>query len=122
MRCSGDLMMYRSSGTDVAPDRVRLVHVTRVRFNRHQVRQCGLSIASFLLLLFALMAIDDRIGEQVSLRAKHWSAIELGEGGAQIQRAMGDAIAIARDQALDHTPLVVFTVAGLVLLIFMLRT
>lgn len=79
------------------------------------------SILCVAIVLGVLVSMDQRVHMRV--------ADLLGdpiEGGQTIGARVGDLAytlwLAARDQSLDHGPLLVFTVAGAVLVLFMLRT
>lgn len=86
------------------------------------IREVGASALSFGIVLAVLVSIDPRV------RARFWSAFENPAGGAltplgtrlgELGGVLWDA---ARDQSIDNAPLLIFTVVGVVLVAFMLRT
>jgi hypothetical protein len=86
------------------------------------IRESGLSALSFAIVLTALVSIDDRV------RLRFWNLFEDPSGGAlsplgtrisELGSVLWDA---ARDQSIDNAPLLIFTVVGVVLVAFMLRT
>jgi hypothetical protein len=80
------------------------------------------SIGAVILLLAILIAIDGRVREQVSLRMEGATVRnELRDAGVQL-RGMASVIAeVARDQMIEHAPMMILVLTGSVLVIFMLR-
>jgi hypothetical protein len=83
-----------------------------------------LSGAALSLLLLVLIAVDGQVRDELSRRARNprpaAALLEgAGERGGDLVRVIGDA---ARQQAVDHAPLLLFAFAGTVLLLFMMRT
>jgi hypothetical protein len=81
-----------------------------------------LSIVALAILLFALVSVDERVREQVSLRLSGRPSIELAAAGAQVRDLTSVVFQAARDQSIEHAPLLMFAVAATVLVVFMLRT
>ena len=84
------------------------------------VQQALTSSAVFVLVLMALVSVDERVRERFD---------ELVSGGQSVgtwgDRAsyLGDAVlTAARHQSIENAPLVVFATAGAVLFLFMVRT
>jgi hypothetical protein len=86
------------------------------------MRETGASALSFGIVLAALISIDPRV------RARFWRVFEDPSGGAlsPLGDRLGDLFGViwmaARDQSIDNAPLLIFTVVGVVLVAFMLRT
>ena len=83
-------------------------------------QQALASSAVFVLILLALVSVDARVKERFSELVYGGDA--LGSWG---QRAsfFGDALwTAARHQSIENAPLVVFATAGVVLVLFMVRT
>ena len=81
------------------------------------------SLGGFLIVFGALVAVDDRVASNV--RGMMFGHTAAGEVSAVSDRfsALGHAIVMAaRDQSLDHAPMLVFTAAAIVLVFFMVRT
>jgi hypothetical protein len=81
-----------------------------------------LSIGALAILLFALVSVDDRVREQISLRLNARPSVELAAAGAQVRDLTTVVFRAARDQSIDHAPLLLFSLAATVLVLFMLRT
>ena len=80
-----------------------------------------ISIGVLALLLATLVAVDDRVKEQFWLR---WSAptAQMTNAGTSMRDITTVVLDAARDQSLEHAPLLLFGLTGTVLLLFMLRT
>lgn len=81
-----------------------------------------MSVGALAIILLALIAIDDRVREQVSLRWSVSPSSQLSTAGAQVRDLTEVVFEAARDQSLEHAPLLIFGLAGAVLVLFMLRT
>ena len=76
-----------------------------------------------LALLVGLALIDERVRERLSrLFSSRAASGEIATAGARLQE-MTEVLALAvRDQSIEQAPLVIFGLAAIVLLLFMLRT
>jgi hypothetical protein len=81
-----------------------------------------ISVGSLLALILTIASFDDRVRQQIVLHMA-------GGPSAQVAGASGAVSSLAivvfdavRDQSIAHAPLVIFVVAGVVLLTFMLRS
>jgi len=83
----------------------------------------AMSVAGVLTLLLALVAFDDRVREQAAaiVGGGNPSARLVGFGEQARDLAMV-VLQAARDQGLEHAPLMIFALAATVLVLFMLRT
>jgi hypothetical protein len=81
-----------------------------------------ISAGALVLLLLALVAFDDRVREQLSLRIHGNASSELVSAGAQVRDLATVVMDVARDQSIEHAPLLIFALAATVLVLFMLRT
>lgn len=80
------------------------------------------SAGGVLLVLLALVALDDRVRSQASaLVSGARPTTELVGAGVQARDVMVTVLQAARDQSLEHAPLMIFALAGTVLVLFMLR-
>ena len=75
-----------------------------------------------LVLVVALVVFDDRVREQVSLRLEARPAEQFANAGHQLRNMTDVVLQAAHDQSIEHAPLVIFTLAAMVLVLFMLRT
>jgi hypothetical protein len=89
---------------------------------RRAMSDAMITAAGALTLVIALVAFDDRVREQISLRLAASPSVELARAGQGVRDLTTVIIAAAREQSLAHAPLVIFTLAGIVLVLFMLRT
>jgi hypothetical protein len=90
---------------------------------RRTVGDALISVGALAGLLLALVAVDDRVRQQVSLRFSGSSASsELMNVGSGAREIVGVVFQAAKDQSLNHAPLMIFVVAASVLTLFMLRT
>ena len=81
-----------------------------------------MSAGTVVILLLVLIAFDDRVREQVSGRIATRPSVELATAGRQVTDFTSVIATAARDQSLGHAPLLMFTLAAAVLVLFMLRT
>lgn len=86
------------------------------------VRESATSALSFSIVLAALVSIDPRV------RERFWSLFENPTEGALLPLGdrLGDLgsvlLSAARDQSIENAPLLIFSVVGVMLVAFMLRT
>ena len=82
-----------------------------------------LSGGALLLLLLALVAVDDRVRHQFSqgFRDARPTA-DLAEAGNRARDIAVVIVDAARNQAIEHAPLMLFAFAGTALVLFMIRT
>jgi hypothetical protein len=87
-----------------------------------RARDLAGSAAGFIAVLGALVLIDGRVTHHVRNLFARDASGEISAVGDRVQ-ALGQAIlAAARDQSIDHAPMLVFTAAAIVLVFFMVRT
>jgi hypothetical protein len=80
------------------------------------------SIGAVTLLLAVLVAVDGRVRDQVSLRMQGAAVRnELRDAGVQVRGLTALLMEVARDQTVEHAPMMLFVLTGCVLVIFMLR-
>ena len=82
-----------------------------------------MTLAAVTILLIVLAASDDRVREQMTNRAGIGG--RSGQVGSVVARARTTADmvgGVVRNETRTHTVLVAFTIAGAVLVVFMLRT
>jgi len=85
-------------------------------------RRTGEAIGSLICaigVLGALVAFDDRVRERLSLEMSSQGLATWGERAGGVATVI---LAVARDQSIEHAPLLVFSVVAVVLVLFMLRT
>ena len=81
-----------------------------------------MSVATVALLLLVLVAVDDRVRSELSLRVMSHPTAQLAAAGQHARDLTSVMAQAARDQGLAHAPLLIFTLAATVLVLFMLRT
>jgi hypothetical protein len=89
---------------------------------RRALREGLMSAATVVILLMVLIGADDRVREQVSMRVSAHPSVELASAGRHLSDLTTVITQAARTQSLEHAPLLIFTLAAAVLLLFMLRT
>lgn len=81
-----------------------------------------MSAGTVVILLLVLVAFDDRVREQVSMHLHARPSMALTTAGRQMGELTTVVIHAVREQSLGHAPLLIFTLAAAVLVLFMLRT
>ena len=81
-----------------------------------------MSAATVALLLLVLVAVDDRVRSELSLRLVSHPTEQLATAGQHARDLTSVIAEAARAQSLAHAPLLIFTLAAIVLVLFMLRT
>lgn len=89
---------------------------------RRVFKDALVSAGALLIVLTALMAIDGRVRAQVGAAVSGAASPEAvaGAGGKALYLA-GVVTSAARDQSINHAPMVIFVVAATVLVTFTLR-
>ena len=80
------------------------------------------SIGALIILLLALVILDGRVREQVALRFSARPTTQLAAAGTVVRDLTSVVFEAARDQSLEHAPMMIFALVGTVLVLFMLRT
>lgn len=91
------------------------------RVDRRALRDWALSLTSVLLLVLAIRGIDGRLGGVVSSGLGDRSDAAVRHAGKQVGSLVGSAANAARDSTMGRAPLVGFAIAGIVLVIVMVR-
>jgi hypothetical protein len=94
----------------------------------HGVKRIGrsfgetmLSIGALGALLTAIVLVDDRVREQVSMRfSGRTVSDELHSASVHAKEIAGVVMMAARDHGLEHGPVVLFAIAAVVLVVLML--
>jgi hypothetical protein len=82
-----------------------------------------ISVMALCALVLILASFDDRVRGHVSLSmAPGRASAQVADAGATVSNLTGVVVTAVRDQSIEHSPLVIFVLAGTVLLLFMLRT
>jgi hypothetical protein len=96
------------------------IHITRWR---RSALDALLAVAPPLLLLAFLVAYDDRVREQLSIRLAPERAAQALVAAGSTARSLASVLAEAgRDQSISHAPLLLFAMAAAALTLFMVRT
>ena len=80
-----------------------------------------ISSAALLILLIALVAIDHRVRERVEAAVQGDLSSEVRSATSMASEGASVVVIAARDQSIDHAPMVVFVFAATVLVLGMLR-
>jgi hypothetical protein len=80
------------------------------------------STAAVGSLLLVLVAADDRVRDQVHRFSAANPSTALAQAGGQLRGALTIVMETARDQGLEHAPLLIFVLVATVLLLAMSRT
>jgi hypothetical protein len=81
-----------------------------------------MSAGTVAILLLVLVAADHRVRDQISERVVARPSVELTSASRQLNDLTNIVTRAARDQSRGHAPLLIFTLAAAVLVVFMLRT
>ena len=81
-----------------------------------------MSAGTVAVLLIALVAIDDRVREQIAQRFMARPSVELAGVGYLVRGITSVVAAAVHHQSIEHAPLLIFALAASVLVVFMLRT
>jgi hypothetical protein len=89
---------------------------------RRAIIDALISAAALTTLLLTLIVFDPRVRQQLSMRfAGARPSADLMDAGIRARNLAMVIVEVARDQGLGHAPLMVFVVASVVLVLFMLR-
>jgi hypothetical protein len=90
---------------------------------RHAFGDTLISIGALGALLATLVLVDDRVREQVSMRfSGRTPSTELADASRRLGD-IGHVVMMAlRDRGLEHGPILIFALAAIILVVFMLRT
>jgi hypothetical protein len=89
---------------------------------RRQFRDSLISVGAVVILLLLLVAMDDRVRDQVALRVVAHPTVELASAGRQARDLTTVISEAVRYQSIGHAPLLIFALAATVLMLAMLRT
>ena len=81
-----------------------------------------MTAGSALVLVITLVAFDDQVRERASQLLSSSSTLTLAGVGYHLRDVSAILLASAHQQSLAHAPLLIFSLAGVVLVLFMLRT
>jgi hypothetical protein len=80
-----------------------------------------LTIGTLTILVMVLVAVDPGVRDQVSMRVSAPS-VSIADAGYHARDLTNVIAQAARHQSLEHAPLLIFALAAMVLVLFMLRT
>lgn len=89
---------------------------------RRVMSDAMMTAGSALALIAGLVMIDPNVREQISLRLSSHPSAALAATGGGVRDLTAVILVAAREQTLAHAPLAIFTLAAVVLVLFMLRT
>jgi hypothetical protein len=81
-----------------------------------------MSAAALGVVGLTMMAVDDRVREQVALRLGTDPSVQLSTAGAHVRNLATVMLEALHDQSSEHAPLLIFVLAAIVLVLVMLRT
>jgi hypothetical protein len=82
-----------------------------------------ISVGSLCLLIAILASFDPRVRDQISMRISPGQpAVQMAHAESTIRSVASVAFIAARDQSIEHAPMVIFVLLAIVLFLFMLRT
>jgi hypothetical protein len=88
---------------------------------RRALNEALMSAATVGLLLLVLVAVDDRVRGELTLRFTSHPTQQLAAAGQQARDLTSVITQAAREQSVEHAPLLIFALAATVLVVFMLR-
>jgi hypothetical protein len=81
-----------------------------------------MSAGALVILIAALIAIDERLQEEIQAILRWEKASVLGGAAAQINDGASTLLYAVQTQSVEHAPLTVFVATATVLVVWMLRT
>ena len=82
-----------------------------------------ISVGALCALIGLLAAFDPRVREQISMRLSPGQpAAQVAGAEATVRNLVSVVFVAARDQSIEHAPLVIFVLLAMALFVFMLRT
>jgi hypothetical protein len=81
-----------------------------------------MSASALVILLLVLVAIDDRVREQLGVILWGEPTSTLTGAGSQLREVASVLLYAVQTQSLEHAPLMIFVVTATVLVLWMLRT
>jgi hypothetical protein len=121
--CKPDDRRGAARGMAIAILRI-VVRVIRIRgcAVRRRFNDALVSAGALLIVLVALMAVDGRVRNQVTSAVTGVSSPHaVAASGGKVRYVAGVVVSAAREQSIEHAPMVIFVVAASVLVTFMLR-
>ena len=81
-----------------------------------------LAVSGLLALVAGLAAIDSRVREELTRLAAGGLPSEVATASLRGQELLAIVMQAVKDQSAEHAPLVIFSIAAMVLVVFMLRS
>jgi len=81
-----------------------------------------MAAATVAFVLFVLVSFDERVRDEFSMRFVAHPTEQIASAGYQARTITTVIAEAAHRQSLEHAPLLIFTLAAIVLVLFMLRT
>jgi hypothetical protein len=82
-----------------------------------------ISVASLCALVALLATFDVQVRQQIMMRVGNdRPAVQVANAEATVRNLASVVFVAAREQSIEHAPLVIFVLAAIVLFLFMLRT
>jgi hypothetical protein len=92
------------------------------KISRPSITEVSISIGGLAIALGAIVSVDERVRQRFVQAFNQTSGEGVGSWIGELQAIAGVVATAARDQSLEHAPLLVFVAVALVLLACMLRT
>ena len=90
---------------------------------KRAVSEALISVGSLCVLIAMLATFDERVRQEISMRVGPGQpAMQMANAGATIRSLASIVFVAAREQSIEHAPLVIFVLLATVLFLFMLRT
>ena len=90
---------------------------------RRVINDALISVGALVVLIIGLVSVDERMRERLAAALSDPpSSAQLVNAGDRVGDVARVLIMAAKDQSIEHAPLVIFGVAATVLGLFMLRT
>ena len=89
---------------------------------RRALSEATISLFALIVLLVALVSVDERVRQHVASMLSTPNSSELAGAGKEVTTLALVVFDAVKDQSVAHAPLVIFALAATVLVLFMVRT
>ena len=90
---------------------------------RRVINDALISVGALIVLIVGLVSVDERMRERLAAALSDPpSSAQLVSAGNRVHDVAAVLIMAAKDQSIEHAPLMIFGVAATILVLFMLRT
>jgi len=90
---------------------------------KRAIGDAAMSVGALCALIVLLISFNPPLREEVSRRINAGRpTVQAANMGATVRNVASVLFVAARDQSIEHAPLVIFVMAAIVLFMFMLRT